>query len=102
MERELIVDIDRPGAPVAVGRLWVRTRGGKETASFEYSRSWLERSDGFALDPELPLDRGPAHTERALFNAFTDPAPDRWGQTLMRRAERPRVAHRGPCSRATS
>ncbi len=35
----------------------------------------------------LPPGPGPFHTDRALFNAFTDPAPDRWGQTLIRRNE---------------
>jgi serine/threonine-protein kinase HipA len=91
VERELLVHVDRVGAPVLAGRLWARVRGAKESASFEYDPAWLERRDGFALDPELPLARGAFHTGRPLFNAFTDPAPDRWGQTLMRRNERARA-----------
>ena len=91
MEREIFVFMDLAGESFPVGRLWARTRGARETASFEYDPSWLARRDAFGLDPVLPLARGQFHTDRALFNAFTDPAPDRWGQTLMRRNERRRA-----------
>ena len=91
MDRELVVYVDVAGAPVLSGRLWARARGNKESASFEYDSSWLQDRRAFALDPELPLARGQFHTTRPLFNAFTDPAPDRWGQTLMRRNERARA-----------
>jgi serine/threonine-protein kinase HipA len=91
MERELVVLCDAAGAATVVGRLWARERAGKESASFEYDPRWLERRGAFGLDPELPPARGPFHTTRPLFNAFTDPAPDRWGQTLMRRNERARA-----------
>lgn len=60
MERELLVYVDRAGAPVLAGRLWARVRAAKESASFEYDASWLDRRDAFALDPELPLARAPA------------------------------------------
>ena len=88
MEREVLVFMDLPGATVPVGKLWARTRGARETASFEYDPSWLSHPHGFGLAPVLPLARGPFHTDGPLFNAFTDPAPDRWGQTLLRRNER--------------
>jgi serine/threonine-protein kinase HipA len=88
MDRDLAVDISQYGAISRLGRLWTRTRGARESASFEYATEWLGRADSFPIDPELPLTAGPFHTERPLFNVFTDPAPDRWGQTLMRRAER--------------
>jgi serine/threonine-protein kinase HipA len=92
MDRELLVYLDvAAGAPVRVGRLWARARRNAESASFEYDSAWLGRRGAFALDPELPLARGQFHTERAIFNAFTDPAPDRWGQTLLRRHERARA-----------
>ncbi len=87
MEREILVFIDRAGETVSAGTLWARTRGARQTASFEYDPSWLARRDAFGLDPVLPPARGQFHTDRPLFNAFTDPAPDRWGQTLMRRNE---------------
>ena len=91
MEREIFVFMDLAGESFPVGRLWARTRGARETASFEYDPSWLARRDTFGLDPLLPPARGQFHSDRPLFNAFTDPAPDRWGQTLMRRNERRRA-----------
>jgi serine/threonine-protein kinase HipA len=99
MNRELAVHVSLRGETTLVGRLWARVRGARESASFEYATDWLARSDRFAIDPELPLTRGPFHTERRLFNAFTDPAPDRWGQTLMRRAERARARADGRAPR---
>ena len=95
MEREILVFIDRAGEIVSAGTLWARTRGARQTASFEYDPSWLARRDAFGLDPVLPPARGQFHTDRPLFNAFTDPAPDRWGQTLMRRNELRRARAEG-------
>lgn len=43
---------------------------------------------------------GPFHSDRGLFPAFTDPAPDRWGQKLMRHHERERAAEAGVEPRA--
>lgn len=90
MNRELVVHVDRGGETARCGRLWTRAAP-REGSSFEYERAWLERKDAFALDPELPLARGAFHSRGPLFRAFTDPAPDRWGQTLLRRAERRRA-----------
>lgn len=87
MDRELDVHIDWQGRTLFVGRLWVRSRAQKETASFEYDRSWLENDTAFGLDPALPLTRGQFHAA-PMFNAFTDPAPDRWGRNLLLRRER--------------
>jgi len=100
MERELAVFLARGNADVRVGRLWARARGGNETASFEYATEWLNDPGRFEIDPELPLGRGQFHTERALFNAFADCAPDRWGQTLLRRHERARARSEGRAPRA--
>ena len=87
MERSLDVYLDWLGEAVRVGRLWTRSKGAKETASFEYSDTWRGHPLGFALDPRLPLTAGTFHAE-GLFNAFTDPAPDRWGRNLLLRRER--------------
>jgi serine/threonine-protein kinase HipA len=95
MVRDLLVYLDTTGSPVLIGRLWARTRGNKETASFEYEDAWLEGRRAFGIDPELPPTRDPFHTGRPLFNAFLDPAPDRWGQTLLRRYERMRAKKEG-------
>jgi len=102
MDRDLQVFLDIHREPLAVGRLWTRTRGGKETASFEYEASWIQRRGAFGLDPELPLTRGAFHAGRPLFHAFTDPAPDRWGQTLLRRYERMRARKEGRPPRTLS
>ena len=83
------------GATVPVGTLWARTRGARQTASFEYHRSWLGRRDACGLDPVLPAGLGRFHTDRPLFNAFTDSAPDRWGQTHIRRNELRRASAEG-------
>jgi len=60
-----------------------------------YDRDWLRQRGAFALAPALPLIAGPFHSDRGLFPAFTDPAPDRWGQKLMRHRERERAAAAG-------
>ena len=95
MEREVLVFIELAGETVPVGTLWARSRGARQTATFEYDRSWLARRDAFGIDPVLPPARGPFHIDRPLFNAFTDPAPDRWGQMLLRRNERWRAQAEG-------
>ena len=94
MDRELRVYIDIARQPVLVGRLWARERNGRETSTFVYDEGWLKRPDGFALAPSLMLTPGPHHSDD-LFAAFTDPAPDRWGQKLMRHHERERAAKAG-------
>lgn len=65
-----------------VGRLWVRVRGDRESASFEYDRSWLSRPDCYSLEPALASGPGAFHTRKALFGAIGDSAPDRWGRVL--------------------
>lgn len=91
MERELWVYTDRAGQPIPTGRLFFRSRGRNQTASFAYFDSWLARRDAFAIDPHLPLHQGSVyHTaaHQAMFGALRDTAPDRWGRNLMRRDER--------------
>jgi serine/threonine-protein kinase HipA len=100
MNREITVYIDqRGGEPSICGRLWTRT-GARENSSFEYDLSWFAQKNAFEIDPELPLRRGSFHTQRPLFRAFMDPAPDRWGQTLLRRAERARARNEGRAPRS--
>ena len=100
MERELEVYLELAGGTARVGRLWTHVRNGRESASFEYAPEWPAHRDAFALDPELPLSRGTQHTARPLFNAFTDPAPDRWGQALLRRYERVSAQREGRTPRS--
>src|SRR5262245_42821199 len=101
MEREILVYLDLQGTPYLVGRLWARTRTDRESATFEYDKSWLAHRERFSLEPALTLDPGPFHTpsDKPLFGAIGDSAPDRWGRALMRRAERRRAEHEGRAPR---
>lgn len=75
--------------PHLVGTLFAALQRGKELFSFEYEQEWLESEACRTLDPELRWYRGrqfPA-SDRPLFGAFMDSAPDRWGRLLMRRRE---------------
>lgn len=91
MEEHVYVHADWEGTPVLVGELWTRARrAGEESASFSYDKDWLENPARFSLEPALLLTSGAHHTPagKALFGAIGDSAPDRWGRTLMARAER--------------
>lgn len=93
MEKRALVYVDLNGTPHLVGRLWARMRKGRESATFEYDKAWFAHADRFALEPALKLGPGPFHTasDKPLFWAIGDSAPDRWGRVLMRRAERRRA-----------
>ncbi|MBW8887581.1 MAG: type II toxin-antitoxin system HipA family toxin [Fibrobacteres bacterium] len=90
MERMIYVHVDWQGQPVLAGRLWMRMRKEKPSASFEYDAAWLKRPEKFSLDPALAAAPGPYHTvaDQAVFGTIGDSAPDTWGRKLMRRAER--------------
>ena len=71
-----------------------RTRVGtlshdRGTLRFSYDNAWLKNPQSFALDPDLSLGEGTyfPNAEAGNFRVFEDSAPDRWGQTLMRRRE---------------
>jgi serine/threonine-protein kinase HipA len=99
MDREIEVHIDWDGATRALGRLWARAKGARQTCSFAYDAAWLGLAGAFPLDPNLPLVRGDAHWDGGLFNAFSDPAPDRWGRNLMARRERHQAKAEGRAPR---
>jgi serine/threonine-protein kinase HipA len=101
MDRDVLVYVDLEGAPHLVGRLWARIRKERENATFEYDKSWLEHRERFSLEPALQLGPGPFHTasDKPLFGAIGDSAPDRWGRVLMRRAERRRAERAGETPR---
>jgi len=71
-----------------------RTRVGtlshdRGTLRFAYDPEWLKEPQAFALDPDLSLGEGSylPNAEAGNFRVFDDSAPDRWGQTLMKRRE---------------
>jgi serine/threonine-protein kinase HipA len=86
------------------GRWYPHRRRGVESASFVYDDRYLADPDAYALDPALPLVTGMLQTpvSHALFGAFRDCAPDRWGRTLISRAERERAKLAGTAPRALS
>jgi len=87
---------------VMAGRMYSHRRRGVESASFVYDNSYLASPDAYALDPALPLVAGTLQTPagHALFGAFTDSLPDRWGRTLIHRAERIRGRAAGTAARS--
>lgn len=89
---EVVVALDRED--VLAGRLFSHRRGNQESASFTYDAAYLTRTDAYALDPALPLTQGALQTPVGvgMFRAFADAAPDRWGRTLITRAERRRAS----------
>ncbi|MBN8646400.1 MAG: type II toxin-antitoxin system HipA family toxin [Caulobacterales bacterium] len=90
MERKICVSIDVDNQTHSVGTLWARQNRGRESASFEYSKEWLENPKRFSLEPALQIGRGSFHTQsnQSIFGAFGDSAPDRWGRILIQRMER--------------
>jgi len=73
MDREILVYVDIHNVPVLVGRLWTRVRNGKESATFEYNKDWIQNPYRFSLESALNLDPGPHHTAegRSLFGDGT-------------------------------
>lgn len=76
------------------GEVLERTRVGtlshdRGTLRFAYDPAWLKNPQAFALDPDLSLGEGSyfPNAEAGNFRVFDDSAPDRWGQTLMKRRE---------------
>jgi serine/threonine-protein kinase HipA len=86
------------------GRMYSHQRRGSESASFVYDDRYLADPESYALDPALPLVMGTLQTPvgRALFGAFADTLPDRWGRTLIQRTERARAKAAATAPRSMS
>ncbi len=82
---------------VLAGRMYSHRRRGVESTSFVYDDRFLANPHAYALDPALPLVTGTLQTPagHALFGAFADSLPDRWGRTLIHRAEQARAKAAG-------
>ena len=97
---DAVIYVDLDGGTHLVGFLWVNTsRRGTLTATFHYADSWREYGNSFAIDPLLDLTSGGVFHKSRLFGAIGDSAPDRWGRTLMARAERFRAEEEGRARR---
>ncbi len=97
---EVVVSIARED--VLAGRLWAHRSRGRESATFSYEESYLARRGAYEIDPRLPLLGGPQQTAQgqAIFAAFSDCAPDRWGRPLIQRSERRRAEAKGRSERS--
>jgi serine/threonine-protein kinase HipA len=82
-EVEVIVRV--VDAEVLAGRLWCHRRRATESQTFRYASEYLGLPGAYELDPLLPLVEGSQQTpaNRAIFGAFSDSAPDRWGRRLI-------------------
>src|SRR6478752_3013247 len=100
-EREVEVIVRVADEDVPAGRLWCHRRRGTESQTFSYDSTYLALPGAYGLDPLLPLAVGAQQTpaNRAIFGAFSDSAPDRWGRRLIGRAERKRVQREGGTAR---
>lgn len=96
-DREVDVLVRVADDDVLAGRLWCHRRRGVESQTFRYSDGYLALPGAYEFDPRLPLVEGSQQTpaNRAIFGAFSDAAPDRWGRRLIGRAERRRVKREG-------
>jgi serine/threonine-protein kinase HipA len=89
---------------ILAGRMYSHLRRGSESASFIYDNEYLANPGAYQLDPALPLVTGTLQTPvgRALFGGFADSLPDRWGRTLIQRAERARAQAAATAPRSMS
>jgi len=94
-DSQMEVVVQLAGADVLAGRMWSHRARGNESATFSYATDYLARRDAYELDPLLPLSAGQQQSPagRAIFGAFSDSAPDRWGRRLIQRAERRGARH---------
>jgi serine/threonine-protein kinase HipA len=101
---DIEVHVARGDRNLLAGRMYSRRRRGSESASFVYDDRYLADPDAYALDPALPLVTGTLQTAvgHALFGAFSDSLPDRWGRTLIQRAGRARAKAAATAPRSMS
>jgi serine/threonine-protein kinase HipA len=74
----------------SLGTLRFDAQGARENAAFEYDATWLAATDGFAIDPGLPLVAGPQfhRKERGGFvfrGVIADTEPDGWARRVILR-----------------
>lgn len=86
MSRVLEIWLDSELQPMTRVGVLAHDRG---QIRFHYDSGWVRHPTAFALDPDLSLGDAPffPRPEAGNFGIFLDSAPDRWGQTLMKRRE---------------
>jgi len=98
----VLVHVDIEGEAVRAGTLWSAERPGRASFTFQYDDAWPGDARGFELDPDLLLVSGRRATGPHLFGGLADSAPDRWGRTLLARAERLRAKQEDRTPRSLS
>jgi len=88
---EVTVEID--GDEILVGLIRVHERRTR-SMTFQYAATYIADPRSYPIDPELSLDLEifQPSSSRDIFGVFSDSAPDRWGQNLIRREERNQAA----------
>jgi len=100
--RTVLVYVDLDGEAVRAGTLWSAERPGRASFTFQYDEAWPGDARAFELDPQLLLVPGRKAAAPYLFGGLADSAPDRWGRTLLARAERLRAKQENRAPRTLS
>jgi len=100
--RTVLVHVDLDGQAIRAGTLWSAERPGQASFTFQYDDGWPRNARAFELDPELLLVPGRKAAAPYLFRGLADSAPDRWGRTLLARAERLRARQENRAPRTLS
>ncbi len=85
-EIKATVFIYLPGESVAVPAGIFTHEGDLQIGTFAYGRKYLERNNALPVDPAaLPLGLSPraVTTNKGLYGAFRDAAPDYWGRLVI-------------------
>jgi serine/threonine-protein kinase HipA len=85
--RHIQVAIGQKAIPV--GELHFEVAGERQSSAFRYHTSWLERTDAFAIAPDLPLGQQSFYSSNSkdrdgLPSVMMDGAPDSWGRALIK------------------
>jgi serine/threonine-protein kinase HipA len=88
MNRKVTIFIGDITTPV--GSLFFNASGNRESSGVEYSSEWMDLSEGFPIDPGLPLQYGRFfHTVKSggsvFFGAIADSEPDGWARQVIMR-----------------
>ena len=85
-EKKITVFIYLPGESVAVPAGIFTHEGDLQIGTFAYGRKYSERKNALPVDPAalpLGLTPGAVTTNKGLYGAFRDAAPDYWGRLVI-------------------
>lgn len=91
----LFASVEIGGNSRPVGRLDSTVRRGRVSSVFQYDADYFATSDGYSVEPALPLRGGAFAVGGELPRSFQDAAPDRWGRNLIAKRLRADTATAG-------